>query len=183
MPGGDSGSAERPDEPDHAPVSGPGASVLEVTSSTDIIGALGTLKAADAGPRRSWRRRLGTLLIIMGPGLIVMGGGNDAGGVVLYAQAGQDYGTTLIWVLVILSPILYLNQEMVIRLGAVSGVGHARLIFERFGRFWGWFSVGDLFVINAITIVVEFIGVSQALAFFGLPSYVSVPLLRWCCSR
>jgi Mn2+/Fe2+ NRAMP family transporter len=175
MTGADSGRAERPDEHDHVPGTGPGASVLEVASSADIIGALGTLKAADAGPRRSWRGRLGALLIIMGPGLIVMGGGNDAGGVVLYAQAGQDYGTTLIWVLVILTPILYLNQEMVIRLGAVSGVGHARLIFERFGRFWGWFSVGDLFVINAITIVVEFIGVSQALAFFGLPNYVSVP--------
>lgn len=142
----------------------------------DIVGALGRLRAADAGPRRSWWRRLGTLLVIMGPGLIVMGGGNDAGGVVLYAQAGQDYGTKLVWALVILTPILYLNQEMVIRLGAVSGVGHARLIFERFGKFWGWFSVGDLLVINAVTIVAEFIGVSQALAFFGLPAYVSVPV-------
>ncbi|MGH3854665.1 MAG: NRAMP family divalent metal transporter [Pseudonocardiaceae bacterium] len=142
----------------------------------DIIGALGRLEAADVGPRRSWRRRILTLLVIMGPGLIVMGGGNDAGGVVLYAQAGRDYGTRLIWALVILTPILYLNQEMVIRLGAVSGVGHARLIFERFGKFWGWFSVADLLVINAVTIVLEFIGVSQALAFFGLPQYVSVPV-------
>ncbi|MGH7746071.1 MAG: divalent metal cation transporter, partial [Candidatus Dormibacteria bacterium] len=122
MTGADSGTAERPDEHDHAPVTGPGASVLDRASSADIIGALGTLKAADTGPRRSWRRRLSALLIIMGPGLIVTGGGNDAGGVVLYAQAGQDYGTTLIWVLVILTPILYLNQEMVIRLGAVSRV-------------------------------------------------------------
>lgn len=159
-----------PDEHHHSPAAGVAGSVLD----RDIIGALGRLEATDTGPRRSWWRRLGTLLIIMGPGLIVMGGGNDAGGVVLYAQAGQDYGTKLVWALVILTPILYLNQEMVIRLGAVSGVGHARLIFERFGRFWGWFSVGDLFVINAITIVAEFIGVSQALAFFGLPTYVSV---------
>jgi Mn2+/Fe2+ NRAMP family transporter len=161
---------DRPDEHHH----GTAASTLDLTRTGDIIGALGRLKAADTGPRRSWRRRILTLLIIMGPGLIVMGGGNDAGGVVLYAQAGQDYGTKLIWALVILTPILYLNQEMVIRLGAVSGVGHARLIFERFGKFWGWFSVADLLVINAVTIVVEFIGVSQALAFFGLPSYVSV---------
>jgi Mn2+/Fe2+ NRAMP family transporter len=143
--------------------------------SGDIIGALGTLRVADAGSRRSWWRRLLTLLVIMGPGLIVMGGGNDAGGVVLYAQAGQNYGTKLIWALVVLTPILYLNQEMVVRLGAVSGVGHARLIFERFGKFWGTFSVADLFVINAITIVVEFIGVAQALAFVGLSEYVSVP--------
>ncbi len=161
-----------PDEHHHSPAAGVAGSVLD----RDIIGALGRLEATDTGPRRSWWRRLGTLLIIMGPGLIVMGGGNDAGGVVLYAQAGQDYGTKLVWTLVILTPILYLNQEMVIRLGAVSGVGHARLIFERFGRFWGWFSVGDLFVINAVTIVAEFIGVSQALAFFGLPTYVSVPV-------
>lgn len=78
MTGADSGSAERPD--DHAPLTGPGASVLEVASRADIVGALGTLKAADTGPRRSWRRRLSALLIIMGPGLIVMGGGNDAAG-------------------------------------------------------------------------------------------------------
>jgi Mn2+/Fe2+ NRAMP family transporter len=145
------------------------------THSGDIIGALGTLRVTDVGSHRSWWRRLLTLLAIMGPGLIVMGGGNDAGGVVLYAQAGQNYGTKLIWALVVLTPILYLNQEMVVRLGAVSGVGHARLIFERFGKFWGTFSVADLFVINAVTIVVEFIGVAQALSFVGLSEYVSVP--------
>jgi Mn2+/Fe2+ NRAMP family transporter len=82
----------------------------------------------------------------------------------------------LVWTLALLIPVLYVNQEMVLRLGAVSGVGHAKLIFERFGRFWGWFSVGDLFILNALTIVTEFIGVSLALSFFGLPRYVSVPV-------
>ncbi|MBV9142248.1 MAG: divalent metal cation transporter [Pseudonocardiales bacterium] len=172
MNSGGGNPSDHPNEPRPSPPAGVVASVLD----RDIIGALGRLAATDTGPRRSWWRRLGTLLVIMGPGLIVMGGGNDAGGVVLYAQAGQDYGTTLVWALVILTPVLYLNQEMVIRLGAVSGVGHARLIFARFGSFWGWFSVGDLVVINAITIVAEFIGVSQALAFFGLSTSVSVPV-------
>jgi Mn2+/Fe2+ NRAMP family transporter len=65
---------------------------------------------------------------------------------------------------------------MVIRLGAVTGVGHARLINERFGRFWGWFSVGDLFVLNFLTIVTEFIGVSLALGYFGVSRYIAVPL-------
>ena len=54
------------------------------------------------------------------------------------------------------------------RLGAVTGVGHARLINERFGRFWGWFSVGDLFLLNFLTIVTEFIGVSLALGYLGV---------------
>ncbi len=70
--------------------------------------------------------------------------------------------------LLLLVPVLIVNQEMVVRLGAVTGVGHARLINERFGRFWGWFSVGDLFMLNFLTIVTEFIGVSLALGYFGV---------------
>jgi Mn2+/Fe2+ NRAMP family transporter len=103
-----------------------------------------------------------------------MGGGNDAGGVSVYAQMGQDYGMRLLWTLVLLFPILYFCQEMVVRLGAVSGVGHGKLIFSRFGKFWGTFSVFDLFVINAVTIVVEFIGVEQSLSFFGMSSFWAV---------
>jgi Mn2+/Fe2+ NRAMP family transporter len=112
------------------------------------------------------------LLAILGPGLIVMIADNDAGAFGTYTQAGQDYGTTLLWTLALLIPVLYVNQEMVLRLGAVSGVGHARLILERFGKFWGAFSVIDLFLLNALTIITEFIGISLALGYLG----VSKPL-------
>jgi Mn2+/Fe2+ NRAMP family transporter len=105
-----------------------------------------------------------------------MVGDNDAGGVATYAQAGQNYGLTLLWTLVLLVPVLIVNQEMVVRLGAVTGVGHARLIIERFGKFWGAFSVGDLFILNFLTIVTEFIGVSLALSYFGVSKHVSVPI-------
>ncbi|MGH9016465.1 MAG: NRAMP family divalent metal transporter [Acidimicrobiales bacterium] len=141
-----------------------------------IHGAFGSISEHDEGPRRSWTARLLTLLAIIGPGLIVMVGDNDAGGVATYAQAGQDFGLTLLWTLPLLIPVLVVNQEMVVRLGAVTGVGHARLIFERFGRFWGAFSVGDLFILNFLTIVTEFIGVSLALSYFGITPYISVPL-------
>ena len=130
----------------------------------------------DDDSRRGLRRRLVTFLAIMGPGLIVMVGDNDAGGVSTYAQAGQNYGYSLLWVLLLLIPVLIVNQEMVVRLGAVTGVGHARLIIERFGKFWGAFSVGDLFVLNFLTITTEFIGVSLALRYFGISPYVSVPV-------
>jgi Mn2+/Fe2+ NRAMP family transporter len=140
----------------------------------DIVGALGTLKRSETGNPKSWKRKLRLFLVIIGPGLIVMGGGNDAGGVSVYAQMGQDYGMRLLWTLVLLFPILYVLQEMVVRLGAVSGVGHGKLIYSRFGKFWGTFSVVDLFVINAVTIVVEFIGVEQALSFFGLSNLWAV---------
>jgi len=150
--------------------------VLDEAHIGDIRGALGTIAMHDSGERHGWRSRTMALLAIMGPGLIVMVGDNDAGGVSTYAQAGQNYGTSLLWVLLLLIPVLIVNQEMVIRLGAVTGVGHARLINERFGRFWGWFSVGDLFILNFLTIVTEFIGVSLALGYFGVSRYVAVPV-------
>ncbi len=129
-------------------------------------------------PRRSWGARLLTLVAIMGPGLIVMVGDNDAGGVATYSQAGQNFGLTLLWTLPLLIPVLVVNQEMVVRLGAVTGVGHARLINERFGRFWGAFSVGDLFILNFLTIATEFIGVSLALGYFGVSEYMLGPHRR-----
>jgi NRAMP (natural resistance-associated macrophage protein)-like metal ion transporter len=140
----------------------------------DIHGAFGTIRRDDVGPRHSWRARATTLLAILGPGLIVMVGDNDAGAFGTYTQAGQNYGTTLLWTLMLLIPVLYVNQEMVLRLGAVSGVGHARLILERFGKFWGAFSVIDLFLLNALTIVTEFIGISLALEYLGLPKNLGV---------
>jgi len=150
--------------------------VLDEERIGDIRGALGTIAVHDTGERHGLRSRAMALLAIMGPGLIVMVGDNDAGGVSTYAQAGQNYGTSLMWVLLLLVPVLIVNQEMVIRLGAVTGVGHARLIFERFGKFWGAFSVGDLFLLNFLTIVTEFIGVSLALGYFGVSQYVAVPI-------
>ncbi len=152
----------------------PPDALLDAAHHGDIRGALGTIRRDDTAPRTSWGKRLLTLLAVMGPGLIVMVGDNDAGGVATYAQAGQNYGTSLLWVLLLLIPVLIVNQEMVVRLGLVTGVGHARLIIERFGRFWGAFSVGDLFLLNFLTIVTEFIGVSLALGYFGVSPYLSV---------
>jgi NRAMP (natural resistance-associated macrophage protein)-like metal ion transporter len=152
------------------------SAVLDEAHIGDIQGALGTIREHDTGSRRSWGARLLTLLAIMGPGLIVMVGDNDAGGVSTYAQAGQDFGLTLLWTLPLLIPVLIVNQEMVVRLGAVTGVGPARLIIERFGKFWGAFSVGDLFILNFLTIATEFIGVSLALEYFNISEYVAVPI-------
>jgi Mn2+/Fe2+ NRAMP family transporter len=142
----------------------------------DIKGALGTISLDDSGARTSAPAKLKTLLAIVGPGLIVMCGDNDAGAFSTYGQAGQTYGTRLLWTFLFLVPVLYVNQEMVLRLGAVTGVGHARLILERFGRFWGAFSVIDLFMLNALTIVTEFIGIALAAGYLGVPRIIAVIL-------
>ena len=150
------------------------SAALDSAHVGDIVGAFGRIQRDGNAFNGRWRR-LRTLAVISGPGLIVMVGDNDAGGVATYAQAGQNYGMGLLWTLALLIPVLYVNQEMVLRLGAVARVGHARLIFERFGKFWGAFSVGDLLILNALTIVTEFIGVSLALGFLGCPKLVAIP--------
>jgi NRAMP (natural resistance-associated macrophage protein)-like metal ion transporter len=152
----------------------PRTAVLDDAHAGDIKGALGTIAQHDTGVRTNWWARVRTLLAILGPGLIVMVGDNDAGAFGTYTQAGQNYGTTLLWTLLLLVPVLFVNQEMVLRLGAVTGVGHARLIFERFGKFWGAFSVIDLFILNALTIVTEFIGITFVLDFFGISKIMGV---------
>src|SRR5580693_5587002 len=152
------------------------AAVLDDAHVGDIRGALGTISADDFAPRVGLSAKLKTLLAIVGPGLIVMCGDNDAGAFSTYGQAGQNYGTRLLWTLLLLIPVLYVNQEMVLRLGAVTGVGHARLIIERFGKFWGALEVFDLLILNALTLVTEFIGITLAAGYLGVPKLVAVVL-------
>jgi Mn2+/Fe2+ NRAMP family transporter len=157
--------------------SGAGRSaVLDEAHVGDIRGALGTIKLDDHGARTTLSAKFKTLLAVVGPGLIVMVGDNDAGAFSTYGQAGQVYGTKLLWTLLLLIPVLYVNQEMVLRLGAVTGVGHARLILSRFGKFWGTFEVIDLFLLNGLTIVTEFIGITLAAGYLGVPKVLAVIL-------
>jgi Mn2+/Fe2+ NRAMP family transporter len=148
--------------------------VLDEAHVGDIRGALGTITLGDHGARTTLSAKFKTLLAVVGPGLIVMVGDNDAGAFSTYGQAGQVYGTKLLWTLLLLIPVLYVNQEMVLRLGAVTGVGHARLILSRFGKFWGTFEVIDLFLLNGLTIVTEFIGITLAAGYLGVPKVLAV---------
>lgn len=151
------------------------SAVLDSAHLGDIEGAFGRIGVSDPDAGSTLTKRLLTLAAIIGPGIIVMVGDNDAGGVATYTQAGQTYGYSLLWTLLLLIPVLIVNQEMVVRLGAVTGVGHARLINERFGRGWGWFSVGDLFLLNFLTLVTEFIGIALAADYFNVSKYIVVP--------
>jgi NRAMP (natural resistance-associated macrophage protein)-like metal ion transporter len=141
----------------------------------DISGAFGTISEHDHAERKGLRARLLTLLAIIGPGLIVMVGDNDAGGVSTYAQAGQNFGYTLLWTLPLLIPVLIVNQEMVARLGAVTGIGHGRLIRERIGRRWGNVSISSILLLNFLIIITEFIGISLSMRYFGVSPSWSVP--------
>ena len=126
--------------------------------------------------RRSWQKHVLTFLMVFGPGLIVMEADNDAGAVSTYMQAGGQYGLHLLWLLIVLLPICYFVQEMVARLGIATGKGHAAMIYERFGKWWGHFSLIDLLAVNFLTLITEFAAISLALSALGISPYLSVPV-------
>jgi NRAMP (natural resistance-associated macrophage protein)-like metal ion transporter len=127
--------------------------------------------------KSKWARNLLTFLMVFGPGLIVMVADNDAGAVSTYSQAGAQYGTHLLWVVLLLLPATYFIQEMVVRLGIATGKGHAAMIYQRFGKWWGLFSLIDLELVNFLTLVTEFAAIDLALNKLGVNPLIGVPLV------
>ena len=125
--------------------------------------------------KSKWMARLLTFLVVFGPGLIVMVADNDAGAVSTYSQAGAQYGTHLLWLVAVLLPVTYFVQEMVVRLGIATGKGHAAMIYQRFGKGWGLFSLLDLELVNFLTLVTEFACVHLALTKLGVDPRLGVP--------
>ena len=123
--------------------------------------------------RKAWKA-VRLYLVLAGPGIVVMVADNDAGGITTYAATGAKYGYHLIWFLLLLIPVAYYVQEMTVRLGAVTKRGHAEAIFDGFGAFWGWFSLLDLMIVDWLTLVTEFVGMTAALAVFGVPPWLTV---------
>ena len=124
----------------------------------------------------NWRGRLVLALALLGPGVLVMLGDNDAGGVITYMQTGAAYGLGLFLpLMILLGVVAYVVQEMTVRLGAVTRRGHAELIWKRYGPFWGWFSLIDLIVANVLTLMTEFIGIRLGGEALGLSAWLTVP--------
>jgi NRAMP (natural resistance-associated macrophage protein)-like metal ion transporter len=150
--------------------------VMPVRAASASVAAMPQPNPKGVAVRHNWQRRLLTFLMVFGPGLIVMEADNDAGAVSTYMQAGGQYGLHLLWLLVVLLPICYFVQEMVARLGIATGKGHAAMIYERFGKWWGHFSLFDLLLVNFLTLITEFAAISLALSAMGVSPYISVPV-------
>ena len=122
---------------------------------------------------RSWR----LLWLLAGPGVLVMLGENDGPSMVSYATTGATYGVGFFVPFILATFVMaYIVQEMTVRLGIATGRGHAELIFQRFGPFWGYFAMADLVFGNVLTLVTEFIAVQAGGLYFGVPSWLSVLL-------
>ncbi|MGC9162534.1 MAG: NRAMP family divalent metal transporter [Thiomonas sp.] len=120
--------------------------------------------------------RLAVFFAVLGPGLVVMLADTDVGSVITAAQSGAQWGYQLLGLQLVLVPILYVVQELTVRLGIFTGKGHGELIRETFGARWAWVSVAGLAVASVGAIITEFSGVAGVGALFGVPRGWSLTL-------
>src|SRR5271163_5192452 len=170
---------------------GPARPTTEIAAASPAARELGDLlthedldRARDRWrvTRARWKGRgakrfggLRVLWLLVGPGVLVFLGENDAPSMLSYSADGSRYGVGFFIPFVILTFIMgFIVQEMTVRLGAVTHRGHAELIFDRFGKFWGFFAMGDLVLGNFLTLVTEFIGVRAGLGFFGIRPTIAI---------
>ena len=150
------------------PSAAPAAAAVTATATATAAVALPGVR------RRRFPLRL-AILALWGPGLVVMLADTDAGSLVTAAQSGAQWGYRMMLPQLILIPILYVVQEMTVRLGIITGEGHGALIRRQFGPRWALLSVGTLFVSTVGALITEFAGVAGVGALFGISRWVTIP--------
>jgi Mn2+/Fe2+ NRAMP family transporter len=141
----------------------------------DIDRAHDRLRVLSARGGRGFFSNARLLWLLIGPGVLVMLGENDGPSMLSYAATGAKFGIGFFIPFVILTFCMAIVvQEMTVRLGAATHRGHAELIFERFGPFWGWFSLIDLGIGNFLTLITEFIAVRAGLGYFGISPWLAI---------
>jgi len=127
----------------------------------------------NGSPHPLWRR----FAVVAGPGVVVMLADTDAGSIITAAQSGAEWGYQLLLLQLVLIPVLYIVQELTVRLGIVSGKGHAELIKEHFGRGWAWLSVATLVLACIGALLSELSGLAGVGLLFGVPAPVTMAMI------
>jgi len=143
-----------------------------LTTREDLLRARDRLRIQQTRAGGRWLR---LIWLLAGPGVLVMLGENDGPSMVSYATTGAAYGVGFFVPFILLTFLMaFVVQEMAVRLGVATERGHAELIFQRFGPFWGYFAMADLVFGNVLTLVTEFIAIQAGGLYFGLPAWLSV---------
>lgn len=136
------------------------------------MSGVGARVETSARPARRFTPLL-MLVALVGPGLMVMLADTDAGSVITAAQSGALYRYELVLPELLLIPVLYLVQEMTVRLGLATHLGHGALIRETFGARWALVSAATLFVACVGALVTEFAGIAGVGSLMGIPRWIS----------
>jgi Mn2+/Fe2+ NRAMP family transporter len=148
-----------------------------VITHEDLDRAHDRVRVSSARSRPGFSANARLLWLLIGPGILVMLGENDGPSMLAYAATGARFGIGFFLPFVVLTfGMAIIVQEMTVRLGAATHRGHAELIFDRFGPFWGWFSMIDLGIGNFLTLITEFIAIRAGLGFFGVPPWIAIVL-------
>ena len=135
------------------------------------------MNTSNAARRRSgypdWRH----FAVVAGPGLVVMLADTDAGSIITAAQSGAEWGYGLLLLQLILVPILFMVQELTVRLGIVTRKGHAELIRDQYGRGWAWLSVGTLVISCIGALLSELSGLAGVGLLIGVPAPITMTLV------
>ena len=123
---------------------------------------------------RSLSARWLRFLAVVGPGVVVMFADTDAGSIITAAQSGAQWGYRLLLMQLVLVPVLFVVQELTVRLGAVTGKGHGDLIKDHFGRGWAWLSVGTLLVACIGALLSELGGLAGVGLMYGVPAWATM---------
>jgi len=116
------------------------------------------------------------LLAVWGPGLLVMLADTDAGSLITAAQSGSEWGYRMILPELVLIPVLYVVQEMTVRLGILTNKGHGALIRETFGRQWALLAALPLFASGVGALFTESAGIAGVGELMGVPRTLTVPV-------
>lgn len=145
---------------------------VNIVEREDAARARDRLEVLHARRNKNWIR---LMWLLVGPGILVMLGENDAPSMLSYSASGSSFGIGFFIPFILVTfAMAYVAQEITVRLGAVSKAGHAELIYRRFGRFWGNFAMFDLLFTNLLTLITEFVGVAAGAGFFGVPKWASI---------
>jgi len=125
---------------------------------------------------RHYRARFLLFLAVLGPGIITANVDNDSGGIYTYSVAGAKFGYSLLWTVIPVTVALIVVQEMVARMGVVTGKGLADLIREEYGFRTTFILMMLLLVVDMGNTVAEFAGLASGMGVFGVTRFVAVPL-------
>lgn len=123
------------------------------------------------------RSRRAQFLAVVGPGIVVMFADTDAGSIVTAAQSGAQWGYRLLLIQLILMPVLFLVQELTVRLGVVTAKGHGDLIKQHFGTGWAWLSVGTLLIACVGALLSELGGLAGVGLMYGIPAWLTMSVV------